>query len=119
LYVSPYDVPEAVRGDFDGATQRFNIDFRYLSEEDTRPEQIEPGLQAMVGIKSERLYRLSIDLSRQHVSAVELRLVVNKALDRLKAAKTNTRSLGNYTVAGEIISNPALSLFQSGSIPAF
>lgn len=60
--VSPYDVPEAIRGFVDQTTHRFIIEFRYLGEERWEPVSHDPIFTIRQGVNSKRLYGLEIDL---------------------------------------------------------
>ena len=63
LHVSPYDMPQAVRGHFDPATKHFVITFKYITlEEKTNVVQAGNGINLHIGVKSNRLQSIEVDV---------------------------------------------------------
>jgi hypothetical protein len=69
LFVSPYDVPEAVRGRYDSDKRKFIIDFKYVGDEATTTAEFEH-VTYTVGESSARLYGLMIDVDTLEVGSV-------------------------------------------------
>ena len=71
-FFSPYDMPEAVSGEYDGKRNRFVILFRYLGgAEKVRRMDIDEHVCLGIGAKSHRLHEIAVDvggLRAQHVS---------------------------------------------------
>ena len=108
LLVSPYDVPEAVRGFFDDEINRFAIEFKYIggSDEPKKNNQQDKYLNFKIGENSERLYRLEIDVAALQANTVGLMIVqkeVNEALDQLIQQSGRINRKDNYRLAKEAI----------------
>ena len=87
LVVSPYDVPEAFRGDFIADKKRFRIEFRYISDEPTSTEKVDEHVCFEMGKKSGRLYAIEIDVDKLGAEKVELTFEVQERVsDRLRGA---------------------------------
>lgn len=115
MTLSPYDVPNQVRGDYDDSTKRFVIDFKYIDAEDRRRVDLGEHVSASVGSRSGRIYSLFIDIDALGAEAVALKIVedcvhdgANQALEKMasiyrgmaESQKPNTK---NYSVAQRII----------------
>jgi hypothetical protein len=97
LFVSPYDVPQAVQGKYETAIKRFIIDFKYVNsaEEEFVKKPGNANIEFIVGKESNRLYGISVDVDA--IGATQVNLNVSAAIDSLA---TNTpRRMGNYTAA--------------------
>lgn len=102
VFVSPYDLPSAVRGRVDGATRRFVIDFKYLSEEPQVERRIDEHVSFSIGKHSHRVYRIEADVEGLGANVVTLRLV--PAIDKLaKALQPAGTPHDNFRVAKEIL----------------
>lgn len=73
VVVSPYDVPEAVRG-FKTAAGRFRIEFRYIDgpEPASSPQILNNHVVAFEGRHSKRLLALEVDIDAMGAQAVGL-----------------------------------------------
>jgi hypothetical protein len=80
VLVSPYDIPEAVRAFRDPQNDRFVIEFRYISTEDTKERDDNEHVKVRVGRNSGRLYAIEIDTKALQGNNIELRLEVKEAL---------------------------------------
>jgi hypothetical protein len=80
VLVSPYDVPEALRGYYSPDKQCFVIEFKYISSEDTVEKDECPNVQVRVGKNSGRLYAIELAVKSFDASAVQLRIKVAEAL---------------------------------------
>lgn len=114
VYLSPYDVPEAVRGFYDESIPRFVIEFKYLGEESTRLQR-HKHLELRVGKNSGRLYRIDVDVQSLKAEAVSLNMhipeLLSKAIDSLAPAASDQRQ-DNYDLAKRVISERKEDLFR-------
>ena len=114
VYLSPYDVPEAVRGFYDESVARFVIEFKYLGEESTRLKR-HKHLELRVGKNSGRLYRIDVDVESLKAEAVSLNMhipeLVSEAIDSLAPAAPD-RGRDNYDLAKQVISERKEDLFR-------
>lgn len=102
--LSPFDVPEAVRGYQDDILRRFIIEFRYLGESERRlPQQIDDHVSLRVGENSKRLYEIQVDVDALQAETVSLTFVVNEAMQRLAKDKSNPRKQAFYRMAKEVV----------------
>lgn len=71
--MSPYDIPDGVRGYYDDSIGKFVIEFRYMtSEEPCEPVAQNATTTLMLGINSRRLYAIHVDVDSIGAQAVEL-----------------------------------------------
>jgi len=115
LFLSPYDVPEAVRGRYDQNRKKFVIDFQYASEEPTRQETVDDKLSIRLGKHSGRLYEIEVDVDRVKAKSVTLVTFVHKqvesALENLRKKRVgNVRD--NFSVVQEVVSDRKDQLFR-------
>ena len=116
LLVSPYDIPEAVRGFFDDEKNHFAIEFKYVGSgnEPTKDKQ-DDEMILRTGENSGRLYRLEVDVKALDVNAVGLQMRVkkeiNEALDQL--IKQPSKRSANYKLAKEAITSNQHPLFDA------
>lgn len=113
LFVSPYDVPTAVRGRYDESLKKFLIEFKYIADEPLRKET-HGHLALRVGKRSGRLYAIEVDVYSLNADSVSLRLVVpkliNDAIESLAGTRENRAS--NYDIARQVISGRGEQLFE-------
>jgi len=85
VFMSPYDVPQFVRGSMDEDLDRFIVEFRYLGEEPLRREEKDEHIALRVGKNSGRLYGIEVNVHALRVNQVQLNVlvpaVVKKAID--------------------------------------
>jgi hypothetical protein len=119
ISVSPYDVPEAVRGDYDEEKKRFVIEFSYPTTDDNIAVQdFDRFTRIGIGRASGRLYRVELDVDAMKAEAVGLRLQVARLVDEVRTAINNfggQRSRwreGNYRMATEVIASRGPELFE-------
>lgn len=116
LFLSPYDVPEAVRGFFDDERDRFVIAFRYVGDEPTRVEDsTDKALTLRIGKRSGRLYEIEVDVNRFKAQSVTLNTFVPQQIENALDHLVNRRSghlRDNYSVAKEVLSGRRDQLFQ-------
>ncbi len=112
VFVSPYDIPDAVRGNYDQSRRVFVVDFRYLADDEDKVEHGgDEHIKYFVGRESRRLHRIEIDVDRLDVNAVGLE--VNKVIANLPEADRRPSRRGNYEAAGRILENKKEELFAT------
>ena len=103
VFCSPYDVPRAVRGDYDQDRQRFVIEFKYIQSEPTEKEHLDEHVLARVGRHSGRIILLEIDVDEVEASSVQLNLAVPELVeDALEHPRGAKRQL-NTAIARRIL----------------
>jgi len=70
--LSPYDIPESVRGYSDENQKRFVIEFKYMTEEPLNERKLSEHLSVMEGKNSSRLYRVFIvDVNARNIGSIK------------------------------------------------
>jgi hypothetical protein len=112
VFISPYDLPEAVRGFLDDELGRFVIEFRYIGDESSREEPIDEHVTLRLGQHSNRLQAIQLDLQSLDASEVVLRLneAINQAQHTLPPRRVPT---SNYEIARSIIADKKIELTDS------
>ena len=121
VFLSPYDVPEAVSGDYDDEIKKFVIAFRYIVEDEPFARQTGDSVVTLrVGKNSGRLYGIEVDVDKIRADSINLFVkipeVVQQAIDKLESNPRHRRRRGNYRVAKKVISERGRELF-SGLTP--
>ncbi|OGP48322.1 MAG: hypothetical protein A3K30_03255 [Deltaproteobacteria bacterium RBG_13_51_10] len=75
VFVSPYDIPEAVRGFMDQDKKRFVIEFRYISDESVIEKKIDDNVNIFIGNNSKRVYSIEVDSQALHADQISLKLI--------------------------------------------
>lgn len=115
LHMSPYDLPDAVRGGYSTDLKRFVIQFKYISAEPTNEQVVDEHVTFRVGAHSRRLYSIEVDVDSMKADQVALRIV--SAVDQL-AHSRRSRDIpeDNYGVVKDVIREKSSQLFAlSGS----
>jgi hypothetical protein len=99
--VSPYDLPEAIRGTYDDQRKRFVIEFRYLNEETTEPHRVAPHIVVCLGKVSRRLHALEVDVDA--LGAEQIRLLVSEAIDHIPPHGKARVPVSNYAVTKKVL----------------
>jgi hypothetical protein len=119
MYVSPYDVPEAVRGSYDNEKKRFVVEFKYIGDETTETEKNSSDrfVKLIVGKNSRRLYGIEIDVDSLRATQVKIEVGVQQevahALDGLVNRPPNRQRLDNYQLAREAFTSTSPELFAA------
>jgi hypothetical protein len=115
--LSPYDIPDAVRGRFESRLGRFVIEFSYIEAEkwDLHPHR--EGLFLRVGKNSGRLYGIEVDVKQHHGQPIALTMrlpkLVSKAIDAELAQNRKADSRQeNYELAKSVLSNEGHTLYS-------
>ena len=127
VYFSPYDMPEAVKGEYDKQKDRFSIQFRYLGGDErihyrVQDEHITLG----IGETTKRLHEIQVDVEKLKASLVMLEMrqhprdmqeqvaaEVTKAIKTFASATTTTSApTGNYTAASKALDQQRQQVFS-------
>ncbi len=116
LTLSPYDVPDAVRGAFDSSLKRFVIEFSYIAEEPWEKRVQDQFVALRIGKNSGRIYGIEIDVVAMQASVIGLKMqlpkIVNKAIDKeLRTDGKKRHRQKNYEIAKSVISSERNDLF--------
>lgn len=101
VFLSPYDLPDAVRGAFDSSLNRFVIEFRYLAQEPSKRITMDAFVTLQVGEKSGRIQRIEVDVKGLGAKQVALRM--EQAIDQLRARLRNRVPTGNFSAAKRVL----------------
>ena len=110
VMVSPYDVPEAIRGEYDQGIKKFVVELKYLSAEEPPYEKLTKGggIVLYVGERTKRIYRIEIDVDA--LDATQVSLIIGRLEDAIDELPAVTRS-GNYGAAKRAIESTRDDLF--------
>lgn len=113
LLVSPYDIPEAVRGFYNNELQRFVIEFRYIGDEgkEERHDYPHDNVSLVISKRSGRLLKVFLDLDAMNAEAV--RLNVRAAIEELVKERKRDSREENYEIAQQILAGQLDSLTNS------
>lgn len=116
LFLSPFDVPKAVRGHYDEKHKQFVIEFRYLSGADDLAEPVketvvEDHFRFYDGKLSHRIYRIEIDVVKLRATGVQLQVAVVDAIEQFKG-HDRPKNRGRYDVNREVIEKRQEELFK-------
>ena len=101
VFLSPYDLPEAVRGRLDPAAKRFVIEFRYLSEERATEVVVDANVRFHVGKRSRRLQSIEVDV--RGLGATQIALRIDQAIDSLPSKlRASHVPRANFAVAKSV-----------------
>jgi hypothetical protein len=106
--LSPYDIPERVRGSYDDDIGRFVIEFEYL--DDNEPREISwqnEHVTLCVGENTGCLYAIHVDVESLGADAVKVRVSVADAIRHLSEDERHSAQRRHYEVAEEIIAKNA------------
>ena len=112
--LSPYDLPDGVRGHRDSSSGKFVIEFRYISnDEPVNSESVDDHVTMYLGKNTDRLYRIDVDIEAMDVDKVNLRVVLPQEiadafekLDRRRRFREKLkqrRHLRNHRIAAEVL----------------
>ncbi len=114
--VSPLDIPEAVRADYDKAIKRLAIQFKYLTEDEPTVETIEQDISLFLGRNSHRLHRIEIQVEGpgERAKWEEVAKAIGRSIERfMSTSRIKPNRLGNYRAAEQIIETEQGKLFGS------
>ena len=105
LFLSPYDVPDAVRGRYDSNLGRFVIEFRYIQEEEWERDEHHEYITLRLGKNSRRILGIEIDVDRlkaDHIK-LDLRRMVGRRIRKIAKSGKRRVPQGNYDAAIDIL----------------
>lgn len=118
VYLSPYDVPEAVRSYRDDATGHLIVQFRYMRVEEPKEplsqHWVSNCVHIALGKHSGRIYRMELDLSQASTGTHPSTLVsaiVGRAIDDLARERDGGRTAAKYLATQEAINAASDQLF--------
>ena len=112
VYFSPYDMPEAVKGEYNDAKDRFVILFQYLGgEEPVEYVEEDKHIRLGIGKETKRLHEVLVDVEGLRATSVMVKvqsdLVESEVKDAItKFAKTSRGAVArknNYEAAWEAL----------------
>src|SRR5438874_13384496 len=68
--LSPYDIPESVRGYYCANRKRFVIEFKYITEEPLHERKLSDHVSVEEGKKSGRIYNVFVDVDALNVAVI-------------------------------------------------
>ena len=103
-FVSPYDVPEAVRGYYDEGKKTFAIELKYIGGDETlRSAAKDETVTLWIGRDSKRLYRIDLKGGSQEPKwMVQVLPEVDEAIDELANEPQLPPRTDNYELARRI-----------------
>ena len=117
VLVSPYDVPEALRSQYDEGRKRFIIEFRYVGGEQWKEIPHDPNVTLRIGVNSQRLYGIELNLESLTAKAVRLDIEVRKEVEStlhdLAENPPTSSSASNYELAKAAVYDNDDQLFVS------
>lgn len=91
VYLSPYDIPEAVRSTYDRHDGTFTLQFKYLEDEPTKTLKLGRA-RVQIGRHSKRLYELEVPIPRDAAKEIEhIRVTIENVFDQVLAHKKQDR----------------------------
>lgn len=111
LFLSPYDMPEAVRGSYDRSQKRFVIQLKYIESEPVEAHEIDRFVTFFTGKRSQRLYRICVDVKA--LGAKEVALHLNQAIDHFTSESASAQPpRANLRVAKDILQDNESELLR-------
>ncbi len=116
--LSPYDIPDAVRGYYDDDVKRFVIEFNYLDDSEKRvPSWQNEHITLYVGQHTGCLYEIHVNVDELEAKTVKLNVTfvkwIDDAIQNLTRDKRLESRKRHYEVANAVVSENAEQLFES------
>lgn len=116
--LSPYDVPDRVRGYVDDHNHKFVIEFEYLDgEEEHSLDTYGENISLTVGKHSKRLYKIHVDTNRLNTNQILLNTFlieeIPKAIRGLEDKVAQKERHQHYEIAKDVIVNKSEELVGS------
>jgi len=96
---SPYDVPGAIKAEFDGGKHELRIHFRYIGTEPVRQEGAGEELSFGLGVNSGRLYEIDVQLKEAEVEGFNFVSLLDRISGKLDSFQKTADPQGNYSLA--------------------
>lgn len=107
VFLSPYDIPEAIRGAFQKESGKFVIEFKYIGGSEPLDEKDEnESILLQIGRHSKRLYQIQVAIDPDMHKTIGLKLFlpkVNRLLENLSKSLGREVPARNYEVTREIL----------------
>jgi hypothetical protein len=113
VYLSPYDMPEAVKGEYNDAKDRFVVRFQYLGgKEPIEYRSEDEHVQLGIGRKTSRLHEILVDVNALQANSVMLKmqpseLVANEVKEAIERFARSPVAVapqqGNYEAVSEVL----------------
>jgi len=120
LSLSPYDLPDAVRGLFDKHKDKFIIEFRYIQEEKLRTigsDELNDLISLRIGRNSGRLYGIEVNVNKAKANAVAHTIrTINYMLDFI-INQPDFKRKDNFNVAKKLLNSKCDSIFSTPKQP--
>jgi hypothetical protein len=129
--MSPYDVPEAVRGYYDQKSHHFVIEFRYIGDESWKRERGDSQITLRIGRHSGRLYGIEADVQENPqagraplIQMMEMPLenvqavcaAVTQVVHAFAAQQSLAQRRENYDAVTEALTQHAAEIFENSSV---
>lgn len=118
VLISPYDIPNGVRGGYDDNLDRFVVEFRYMVNEEYRNLDADNGTRIRLGKHSSRIVGVEADVDRLGFAvAVEERnaaayAAIDNAMQNVeKIEDARARRRENYAVTQKILEDKQAEIF--------
>ncbi len=112
ILISPYDIPDGVRGGYDKNRNRFVVEFRYMVDEKYRNFDVDDGVCIRLGKYSSRIVGIEVAVARLRASQVAV--AVDKAIQNVENAKdARARRRENYIVAQRVLEDKHDDIFSN------
>lgn len=121
IFISPYDIPDGVRGRYDESRKRFVVEFRYMVDEPYQKPKMTGPVQLRLGRYSNRIVGLEIDVDRLRASAVTVHAENPPLLTPYQAVESAIQAMGrddgatrreNYRVTQKVLADKQDEIFQ-------
>ena len=109
---SPYDVPGAMKAEFDPSKSQLRILFRYIGTEPVKRQTANHGLSFGVGKNSGRLYEITLDeVDVQNAEIPDLVTRIAREIDSLPKGHGYEERKENYRLAKRALNLGQVPLF--------
>jgi hypothetical protein len=115
LFLSPYDIPEAVSGDFDESRRLFVIKFKYLTEETLESKKYDDCITLSIGKNSQRLYEILVNVNEFSVKKIGIGVFVKQAIEKYESQDRSPVSRKGLNIARKVLARQGQEIFQSYS----
>ncbi len=123
ILISPYDIPDGVRGGYDKDLNRFVVEFRYMVDEEYRSLDVDDGVCIRLGKHSGRIVGVEVDVDRLNISEVIVAVkdrsaaasaAIGKAMRNVdKMEDPRARRRENYIVAQRVLEDKHDAIFDN------
>jgi hypothetical protein len=108
---SPYDVPGAIKAEYDRTKSELRINFRYIGTEPLKYRPAQAGCSFAVGKNSGRLYEIGVKLEAQDIREQDIPELVARIASEIDRLPHNEEREENYQLAKRAL--------QLGQVPIY